>query len=1072
MATPSIEDLVAGLNDAQEEAVKTLEGPVLIVAGPGSGKTRVLTHRVGALLSTGTPPWRILAVTFTNKAAGEMRERLDRLVGEVAKDLWVSTFHSLCVKLLRRYSTYVGLEPGFTILDQDDATKIMKAAVLVCGGAAEDTKKMMRLVSYAKNNLMAASDMEDAPAKLGAVAKEYEDRKTRAGVVDFDDLLTLVWRLCGNEEVAKELRAKFSYVLVDEYQDTNRVQYEILRALTWESRNLCVVGDSDQCLLPGTLVKTPGGSVAIEFLKENDEVLGTRGTLDLAECTVRTVKEGTYSGPVIEAHVGKNTIVGTPQHLVPARFEGTPGEYYVYLMYRADRGYRVGRTKGVRTGNYKNKPGFIVRMNQENADCMWILRVCTSIAEASYYESYYAATYGLPTACFHSNGRDMAMKADDLIRLYSELDTEGPAKRLMDDLLLHPEFPHVVPQSGTRRHRVLLTMFSDRRGSRPLHRISWTSNDSRRIAAARRAGFSVRDGKKGFTGVRVETVRADYRDALELALGLSVVAEARLQRRMLVGEHCYTLMPLANLHRGMRVLVASGSKLKDVPVSSVTHKEYSGPVYDLEVAKAHNYVAGGLLVHNSVYAFRGAFPGVLEGFLQDYGEAKKIKLGQNYRSTKRVVALAAAIIAGNPTQERADLWTENDAGELVRLVSIGDDREEAAWVVADVAKREGSTAVIVRTNAQTKPFEDALMSARVSFQLVGAQRFFDRAEVRDTMAWLRGALNPGDYLALTRAAGAPKRGLGEKTLAEWFELANQRGVSPLALARDEDALAVLSTRGARLVAEFAGDVERVATAAMGGPEAAIKAVISVGLLREMERERQENVNQLLSSAEDFMGTEKGSFEMTQEFVESIALTGSADAGVSESATAPLFLITAHAAKGREFDNVYVVGVEEGIYPHAKAEDELSVQEERRLLFVAASRARTHLTLSWCGRRNRFGKYEDAYPSPFLEGLEEHVSEIRVESTRRAEWAGTPRYSPGPKQKFVPAPGGFRFAPESQRVAAIAVDSSLYPVGAWVVHPRFGRGQILTSGDNVKVRFSDQTRVLALAYAKLEVEKDL
>jgi DNA helicase-2/ATP-dependent DNA helicase PcrA len=544
LTTLTMEELTEGLNEAQALAVTTTQGPLLVVAGPGSGKTKVLTHRVGALLVEGVPAWRILAVTFTNKASGEMRSRLTTLVGEAGKDLWVSTFHSLCVKLLRRYGSVVGLSASFTILDQDDSLKMVKEATLACGGTKEDGKTMQRLISYAKNNLMNPGDIPGAPGKLFHVAQEYEQRKMRASVVDFDDLLLQLHAALGHEEVASALRAKFSYVLVDEYQDTNRVQYEILRAITSESRNLCVVGDADQ----------------------------------------------------------------------------------------------------------------------------------------------------------------------------------------------------------------------------------------------------------------------------------------------------------------------------------------------------------------SVYAWRGAFPGVLDGFLTDYSEAKVVKLEQNYRSTKKVLEVASAVISPNPTKARADLWTENPEGESIRLVEMGDDRDEAAWVVADLGRTTGTTAVIVRTNSQTKPFEDALMASHRPFQLVGAQRFFDRSEVRDAMAWLRCGLNHGDRLALTRAAGSPKRGLGEKSLRAWFELAEELGVTPTSLGEEE--LAGLGGRASKGVAAFISDVRSVSDAAGEGPEAALKAVVRLGLLKDMERERAENIDQLLASAAEFDFAGRGGFEVSVDFVESVALTGAADAGSEKGDASPLYLITAHAAKGR------------------------------------------------------------------------------------------------------------------------------------------------------------------------------
>ena len=718
---PSLDELTRGLNEAQAQAVRTLDGPLLVVAGPGSGKTRVLTHRVAAILAQGTPAWRILAVTFTNKAAAEMRTRLVDLVGEAGNEAWVSTFHSLCVKLLRRYGETVGLAKGFTILDQDDSLRMVKEGLRAVGGNPDDARKYQSAISWARNNLLEVNEVENAPPHAMAVAQEYEARKTRAGVVDFDDLLTATRRLLANPEVAAELSRRFAYVLVDEYQDTNQVQYEIIRGLTWESRNLCVVGDHDQ----------------------------------------------------------------------------------------------------------------------------------------------------------------------------------------------------------------------------------------------------------------------------------------------------------------------------------------------------------------SIFAWRGAHPGVLEGFRRDYPEAVTIKLEQNYRSTKRVLAVAERVIAGNPSDARADLWTNNEEGEAVRVVGLHDDRAEAEWVVEDLAGRAGTTAIIVRVNSQTKPFEDALMGRRLNFQLVGAQRFFDRAEVRDAMAWLRVALNPNDHLALTRASQAPRRGIGEKTVAAWLDLAAREGVSPLDVAGDPTVLGELGGRASGAIGPFARAIHDVHTAAGEGPEAAVRAVLGTGLLEGMEAERVGNVNQLLGSAANWAGESRG-LAATQEFVESVALTGAADAGSEERGSTPLYLITAHAAKGREFDNVYVVGVEDGIYPHARSESAVALAEERRLLFVACSRARTHLTISWCGRRMRFGTYDDAEMSPFLADVEAVVTQVAragpAWGDRSGRWEGRAN-TPGAGRtgaRSASRPGPRMSEPYVAPTPA-AVDMGLYGAGTIVEHPTFGRGVVVgVTGTNVRVEFSGGVKTLAAAYARLRV----
>ena len=463
------DDLLEGLNPAQYEAVTHGDGPLLVVAGAGSGKTRVLTHRIAHLIKVhGVSPFEILAITFTNKAAGEMKERIGRLVGPVAEKMWVSTFHSACVRILRRDATLLGYPSAFTIYDQADAVRLTGYVLrdLNIDPKRFPPRSVHATISAAKNDGLSAEDyLERASViherRIGEVFEEYQARLRKAGAMDFDDLLGVTVELLRTEpQVLDHYRNRFGNVLVDEYQDTNPVQNDLVMLLGEEHRNVCVVGDLDQCLVPGTLVRTPDGERPIEDIRVGDRVLGTIGHRSLVPATVTATKVGRYDGLIAEVRAGDTFLRGTPHHIVPSRVTAVDGTHLVYLMYREDRGYRIGRTKGVRSNSVgRPEVGFKVRMNQEHGDRLWVLEVCDSLAEAAYAESWFAATYGLPTACFHATGRSsMAMDDELLERLYRRLDTHTAAKRLMADLELHPDFPHSRPQNG-------------RRGGRRLHRL-------------------------------------------------------------------------------------------------------------------------------------------------------------------------------------------------------------------------------------------------------------------------------------------------------------------------------------------------------------------------------------------------------------------------------------------------------------------------------------------------------------------------------------------------------------------------------------------------------------------------
>ena len=246
------------LNEQQKEAVLHTEGPLLILAGAGSGKTRVLTHRIAYLIEEmGVNPWNILAITFTNKAAGEMRERVDRLVGYGSESIWVSTFHSMCVRILRRHIALLGYDTNFTIYDTDDQKTLMKD---VCKLLQVDTKiykerALLSAISHAKDELITPEEFriqaegDYSRRKIAEVYEEYEKQLKANNALDFDDLLVKTVQLFQTQkDVLDYYQERFRYIMVDEYQDTNTVQFELIHLLASKYRNLCVVGDDDQSI--------------------------------------------------------------------------------------------------------------------------------------------------------------------------------------------------------------------------------------------------------------------------------------------------------------------------------------------------------------------------------------------------------------------------------------------------------------------------------------------------------------------------------------------------------------------------------------------------------------------------------------------------------------------------------------------------------------------------------------------------------------------------------------------------------------------------------------------------------
>ena len=249
-------DLTAGLNPAQKKAVLKTEGPVLILAGAGSGKTTVLTHRIAYLIEQGVKPYNIMAITFTNKAAREMKERVEKIT-PFGKDVWVSTFHSSCVRILRRDIERLGYTSQFTINDSDDSERLIKEILKELNISDKDfsPKMVMGKISEQKNELISAKaflETAEEDFRLKTISKvytEYQKRLKQNNALDFDDLIFKTVQLFAqNPDILDKYREKFLYIMIDEYQDTNSCQYNLIRQLSSKYRNLCAVGDDDQSI--------------------------------------------------------------------------------------------------------------------------------------------------------------------------------------------------------------------------------------------------------------------------------------------------------------------------------------------------------------------------------------------------------------------------------------------------------------------------------------------------------------------------------------------------------------------------------------------------------------------------------------------------------------------------------------------------------------------------------------------------------------------------------------------------------------------------------------------------------
>jgi DNA helicase II / ATP-dependent DNA helicase PcrA len=662
-ADAAIDALLEGLNPPQREAVMHGEGPLLILAGAGSGKTRVLTHRIAYLLRTGQArPSEILAITFTNKAAAEMRERVEFLVGRATRAMWVMTFHAACARMLRSDADKLGYTRQFTIYDAADSRRLIKKCLddLSVDPKRFTPRAMQSQISDAKNKLRSADDYRELVGSyfeqtVADVYAHYERELHRSNAMDFDDLLFRAVNLLELfQEVRDRYASAFRWVMVDEYQDTNHAQYRWLQLLTEMDRNLAVVGDDAQ----------------------------------------------------------------------------------------------------------------------------------------------------------------------------------------------------------------------------------------------------------------------------------------------------------------------------------------------------------------SVYGFRGADIRNILDFQDFYVDTTVVKLEQNYRSTQTILDAANAVISNNRGQMAKHLWTDLGEGDPVRVRELSDEHAEARFVTAEVERMvdEGVSrseiAVFYRTNAQSRVLEDMLVRAQIGYQVIGGTKFYERAEIKDAVAYLNLLTNPQDAEAFVRVANSPRRGIGQTSLSRVRAFADAEGIAIWDAALQAERTGV-ATAARKALGRFMSTMERLRERAEGDApvgDLVRELLAETGYVEALQAERTieaqgriENLEELERVAREYDATapEGGSLG---EFLQQIALL--ADADTIRDDEGLVTLMTLHNAKGLEFPIVFIIGMEEGIFPHSRTIEEGNVEEERRLCYVGLTRAMRDLTLTMARRRNSFGAQSYGVRSRFLDEIPRELTDQAARAAagyptpgRVASWSG-------------------------------------------------------------------------------------
>lgn len=459
----------------------------------------------------------------------------------------------------------------------------------------------------------------------------------------------------------------------------------------------------------------------------------------------------------------------------------------------------------------------------------------------------------------------------------------------------------------------------------------------------------------------------------------------------------------------------------------------------------------------SIYLFRGADVSNILDFEKDYPQAKVIKLEQNYRSTGNILGAANSIIAHNSRRKAKKLWTAAGEGDKVQVYNAGDEKEESNFVVRTIS--DGSRplkdyAVLFRTRAQSRALEDAFIRKGIPYQLIGGLPFYSRKEIKDMLAYLKVLVNPWDAVSLSRIINEPRRGIGERTIARLMAYAEEKGLPPGACI--ESAAREIGGRTGASLLEFARMLAHLEVIASESAvtitlqEVMHKSGYAAALNAEGSIEAQsrlENLQELLTVTEEFDRRVGGDLGL---FLEEVSLV--ADVDSLEEGREGVTLITLHSAKGLEFSVVFMVGMEEGLFPHARSlENEEELSEERRLCYVGMTRAREELYLVWARTRHIFGRLEANRPSRFLgETAEQYLEYINGSPSQIRMWSPVtpPSAAPGPKVK--------------------------YAAGMVVEHSKWGRGVVVETtslGDQavILVEFSpgDRRRLMA-DYAPLTV----
>ncbi len=835
-------EYVNELNPEQKEAALHTNGSVMVLAAAGSGKTKTLTTNVSNLiLNKGVFPHNILVVTFTNKAAKELKNRLENM-GVKTDKLWVGTFHGICNRIIRNHAEQAGLRKNFYIMDQQEQLSFLKRI-----GRAHDFDPKVYNMSDLQDKINGYKEVGWRSNKLRTGSIEhsvyslYEQECIKENCVDFAELMLCCMDLFHNyPEIAAGYADKFRHILVDEFQDTNEMQYSWLRILSAKYKNIFAVGDDDQCLIEGTDISVKDGIKKIEKIKVGDLVYSMLGTDKVLRLVTKVFKNKHITVKKKITLEDGRVVTSTPEHGWYITYS-PPGESYV------------------KNGGLKHKDVSLTMFNTNNKDKPYTIELSKDVELSNKY----LETLGFT---FVNN------------RFIAEFDSFEKTLDIKNNL------------------------------------------------------FNLNLDWNVFYNAQFETNMV-----LVKAKDISVGAFMRLEN----GDF---------------------QQVKQIEDSYI--ETY---VYDIDVQETHNFFANGILSHNSIYSFRGAKPENINIFMKEYN-AKLIKIEKNYRSDAHVLEAANAVISNNSNRQGKMLVPTKARKNKLRVYESFNDEQEAQFIAGEIKKlrRSGvhykNIAILYRSNSQSRSLEKAIAYQNIPYIIYGGFRFFDRQEVKHAMAYLRLALDDTDNMAFLRVANFPARAIGEAALKKLDKAAKENNVSLYEMVSLSD------DKTKKKFEPFIKVIDRLHALCEGKNlfEQVKTVIIESGLEKLYEADKKEgperldNLYELLSAAEVFM------YENTpanvQDFLAFSTLESNVETKEKNDNADVIKMMTVHASKGLEFDYVFVTGMEEGMFPHANSlKDKVAIEEERRLMYVAITRAKTTLYLTQCeerlvhGQRNHFVK---------------------------------------------------------------------------------------------------------------------